>query len=295
MTFRRTTAGLSNMHLFVKADAVVFVEGGARSFTREEIYGGQYNRFSLDICFWRSLFGLYLPERKYHFRAVGSKASLLEIERDVRSGQLSNTYVAMDCDYDRLLRKRRVRKGVFFTYGYSWENDVWRPGVTSAAFNSLCGACDAEDNVERLIRSNFRAFYESIARFVRLDFLLFQNDITFIKRGRPERLLTMVEAGPVLNKKQLHIRIQEAKTARRGRIYQRARIRIDAARDCYGHLVAEFGYRTLVYLIKKLSGLPNIAKQYANTMSIEKFVGTLRGGGDRQIATHYSRQFDLIA
>jgi len=129
LSFKRTDSGLSNMHLFVKVDAIIYVEGGETSYSLEDIKSGKYNKSSVDITFWRALFHYFLPGKKYHFRAVGSKSSLLELKELISKNLISNVYIAMDSDFDRHQNSRRKKKGIFCTHGYSWENDVWKPSV----------------------------------------------------------------------------------------------------------------------------------------------------------------------
>jgi hypothetical protein len=97
MSFRRTVSGLSNQYLFFGVDAVVFVEGG-RGFSKEEVNLGNFDTSSIDIKFWRGVFRYYYPNKKFQFRATGSKTTLRSIAMDIASGNLKNVYVAMDRD-----------------------------------------------------------------------------------------------------------------------------------------------------------------------------------------------------
>ena len=82
MIFRRTSSGLSNQHLFLNVDTVVFVEGG-KSYSKEEVYSGQFDTHSIDIQFWRGLFSIYRNSESLQFRAIGSKNTLKSIIQDV--------------------------------------------------------------------------------------------------------------------------------------------------------------------------------------------------------------------
>jgi hypothetical protein len=64
MSFRRTSPGLSNMHLFLNVEAIVFVEGGSNSYSLEEVERGLYNCESIDLLFWSKIFEIFLPTKK---------------------------------------------------------------------------------------------------------------------------------------------------------------------------------------------------------------------------------------
>ena len=76
MTVRRTASGLSNQHLFLKVDAIVFIEGGQKSYSLKEAYKGKFNNNVIDIKYWNGLFSIYHNKYKLEFRAIGSKETL---------------------------------------------------------------------------------------------------------------------------------------------------------------------------------------------------------------------------
>src|ERR1700737_2950464 len=125
MSFRRTNAGMSNLHLFHGVDAVVFVEGGHGSFTLDQLSQGFYNNQAYDIKYWQIVFASFAPEKNFHFRAVGSKDSINELMNLIVSNKVKHVLVARDRDFDHLTGALRPSPGIFYTIGYSWENDVW--------------------------------------------------------------------------------------------------------------------------------------------------------------------------
>jgi hypothetical protein len=154
MIFRRTPDGESNTHLFLRVDAVVYVEGG-HSLTPDEISAGRYDVYSVDIQFWQRTFGAFFPGRSLDFRAVGAKPTLVSIAEDVIAGRIKNVVVAMDRDHDEFKGRLKSGPNVLYTQGYSWECDVWPPEVTEEVFFALCPVSRAAVGVRAIVDGLF--------------------------------------------------------------------------------------------------------------------------------------------
>ena len=152
MTFRRSSRGLSNLHMFAKVDLVVFTEGGSRTIPKDRASGGETQNPGMDVVFWRELFNKALPGIKVSFRALGSKNVLKDIATDVVRQKTERVCVAMDRDYDahwgRLVRSRNV----IYTRGYSWENELLTARVIEVVFYELAQVDRARVRVRGLIQ-----------------------------------------------------------------------------------------------------------------------------------------------
>src|SRR5665213_77182 len=136
MSFQHSPAGLSNLHIFSRVDAIVFVEGG-ESRSIADVRSGKFDSISSDVAFWQRCFSELGPPIKLQFRAVGAKPTLLDLAREVAQG-VTGVYVAMDRDFDHLMGQAIRAPGVLYTFGYSWENDVWTEMVIEEVFYTLC-------------------------------------------------------------------------------------------------------------------------------------------------------------
>jgi len=125
--------------------------------------------------------------------------------------------------------------------------------------------------------------------------MLHQHGISFLKRYPPERLVANGKNKPGLKKDQIRLLIVEAKKDKTSQVFSKKNINVNSPRDCYGHLVAELGYRLVCYLMNKVNSSPGIAKQHSNTVAIDKFISKLREGDFSQINKHYSSQFSLVS
>jgi len=298
MTFTRTPAGLSNQYLFWRVDALVFVEGGQHTYSLSQVEAGSFGSQSIDILFWQSLFRCFLPNRKFQFRAVGSKATLTQIARYIESGTVSHVFAAMDRNHDRINNRLIQAPGVFYTYGYSWENDILHAGLVTQLFVSMCSV--SLNGVH--FRTEIDSFYHSFARDMRwpvyADALLSRFDATLLPRDSPEMIITLdSRAKPSIDRNRISALIQHAQKvkAQRGSTYLLTpRFTCCPHGDCFGRLVSAYFYRVLTYMLKTHSNVPSLPKYYAWSMAINTFIHQLHSQPAGPHFQHYSTLFSAL-
>ena len=296
MTFRRTSSGLSNLHLFVGAQAVVFLEGGPISFTREKIEEGEFTSNSSDIRFWQALFAYYRPNGKYQFRSIGSKEAVKSIALDINNGNIRNVIAIMDRDFDNLTGEKITGNNILYTYGYSWENDCWSRETINSAVISLTGLCATKINdVDTIVSELLNNFIRQIKNAVKADSLLLQNGASLFDREKPARYVSIESTGkPKLSMEQIKESFSESKNKVSRPIFKRFDLAHNPLVDCFGHLLAYYSYRVLIYLVKKVYKLPNVAKDYATAVIVDKFILVLNNGGLPHTKTHYDDAFSKV-
>jgi hypothetical protein len=293
--FKRTYSGLSNLYLFERVDAVVFVEGG-ESYGRKDVESGRYNVNSIDITFWRALFGVFYPAMKLSFRAVGSKTTVNGIAVDIRDGKILRVIAAMDRDFDDINGGLVISNNVLYTYGYSWENDCWRLGVILKVLCVLSGRNEAGIICESVvIKKIYDEFICKMMRMVRVDAILSQYGDGLFDREHPLRYMKKSSSGrPDINTPEL---INSLRTARRKNsrpVIERCVIKIDVLRDCFGHICGEYGFMVLKYLLKKMNEDGGMAKEFANRVTIEKFSILVQNGELHEISDYYKSEFTKV-
>ncbi|WP_282029831.1 DUF4435 domain-containing protein [Paracoccus marcusii] len=147
--FVRTNSGISNRAIFTKADLTLYVEGG----------GGVDGAGSSDVIFWGDVFNQLRPDIKVTILAYEGKPQLEKMADKIISGEISNTVVAMDSDFDELLGERKQHNNVLYTYGYSWENDA------------LCRE-NIESSLKRILKVTTLPADKSVQIFQHLDKIL---------------------------------------------------------------------------------------------------------------------------
>jgi hypothetical protein len=281
------------MYLFHRVDAVVFVEGGDSQFRIDEIIDGKYTADSIDILFWRSLFEVFAPGRQFQFRAIGSKQSLSSIAAGISAGSVKRVLVCMDRDFDNVVGTSPPTKGVIRTTGYSWENDVWCSEVVLNILNLLRPSPLSVGTSKAVIQS-FKSFLRQVSRPARLDILLhIQHLPTVLRSGNPESfLIVKSSAYPEFNRSRALSVARTILQNRRGKMYICRKYQFDPQLDCYGHLLAAFGYRLVSSVLSKSQGFPSLPKYFAAAHAIAEFckiVTQLPAAWN-----HYSAQFAAV-
>lgn len=295
MTFRRSASGLSNLHLFLNSDAVVFLEGG-ESLTREEVDQGQYSEASSDIRYWQSLFRVFRPGGRLEFRSVGSKSVVQSIAADVCAGRVRNVIAAMDRDYEDVIGTRFTCNNVVYTYGYAWENDCWRAECIADAVISIAGLTEArKDDVLKETERCIDEFCKAIRHAVKADCLLIQNGKSLFDRGAHLRYISTDRRGrPSANREQIRAAFAHARRATERTVRLKHPMSISAAKDCYGHLVGDFCYRVLGYVLRQCGWVVKIPKDVAISFVVEKFMALLRSNAAPDLVAHYRSEFARV-
>ncbi len=161
MMFQRSRSALSSMHLFFNVDVVVFCEGGASRNAADALELTLDGR-TLDAMYWANVVSFHGLTKKYHFKSVGSKETLLTIASNVTAAGSTTVTVCIDSDYDVQLNKMIVCPRLAHTYGYSWESDVLDRSVLHGTLRHLVGPppsgvlADMENSITQLERDLVR-------------------------------------------------------------------------------------------------------------------------------------------
>jgi len=295
MSFRRTESGLTNLYLFFGVDTVVYLEGGS-SICRDDVDQGLYADSTQDIRFWQTIFNIYRSDKKYKFCSVGSKETVKSIATDIMEGRVNNVIAAMDRDFDHINGRLLVANNIIYTYGYSWENDAWNKAALREAFCSLSGACSTKINTEaEIIDEYFHEITLKLRGAIRLDAVLSQYDNSFFDRTSFMRYVEIKRNGmPIVNLEQINNSLAEVRNKVDGTILRKNHFVLSPLIDCFGHLLAEYVYRILSYLLEKLRKNPKLPKDYASSMIVEKFGQLLKNDLLPDIKQHYNSEFSRV-
>ena len=204
-------------------------------------------------------------------------------------------YVAMDRDHDLLNGKLFNIKGVVYTYGYSWENDVWQPEVIVDVFNTLyTKGTPSHPDIQQLLEI-FEKFIEEISTAVCADAYLSEQGISFIPRDKHISCLNIHRNRPpgvnldkindLIIKHKIKIKSVKEFGKKKG---------LDTLSDCYGHLVADFCYHLITHFLKKLSNVHSLIKDVVYSVGIEKYLQNITSNKLSTIQNHYKLLFSRI-
>lgn len=268
-TFRRTLSGLSNQHLFYNVELVVYLEGGKTSYNKEQVYAENYSSETEDIIFWRNLFDRFQAGKKVKFKSVGSKSTIKEIAIDIISGNIQTVFVAMDNEFDEILNQRINHSNVYYTHGYSWENDVWSYETVQSVIEELSAIKIVNNDIE----DNYKEFLSKISLAVYADAYLFKDNLSYFPRKNGYMFcvdcnpidLPYIHAGKIESKI-----IEKGITKRKALLYGRKN-NINPQKFCFGHFLADYCCQLIIHYLKKRHSLTNISKDIIYRMGIKKY------------------------
>lgn len=285
--FRRTTSGLNNQHIFHKVDLVVFVEGGKVQFNKTQVYSGNYNHETEDIIFWSRVFDNFVSGKKLKFKSIGSKSTIKEIALDIIDGKISTVLVAMDNEFDEILKKQMSHPNIYYTYGYSWENDIWSDLVVKSVIEELTAIKINHLDIEQ----NFQSFIKDLKIAVLADGYMFKKHSSFFPRQKSP--LFCVDFNPrdlpSIKKDEIEKRLEE-KNLKKSTLYSFGRKHlVETKKLCYGHLLADYCVQLILHYLKNRHSLKNISKDIIYRIGINKFFNEQFKSGE--IHSYYEQQF----
>lgn len=144
-TLVRTPSGLSNQHVFLGVDFVVYVEGGGNFGNAAEAAAAGVDD-THDTEFWRTVLGVTCPENTFHVKSVGCRKVAEELALAIAKSRARGTFVCTDSDVDCLLHEVGPQVPTLRTWGYCWENDVASWEVAQKVFTDLNGGSAKAQN-----------------------------------------------------------------------------------------------------------------------------------------------------
>jgi hypothetical protein len=284
----RTTSGLNNQHLFYDVDLIVFLEGGKTSYNKEQVYAGHFSEETEDIIFWRYIFKKFKAHKKIKFKSVGSKSTIKEIAIDIVNGNLTTVLVAMDNEFDEIFNQRIQHPKVFYTSGYSWENDVWNDIIIKAVIEELTAV-----NIENSdIEDNFKEFVSKLKIAVFADAYLFKSNSSFFPRKTG--YMFCVDCAPVdlpiIKENEIEKKIIEKGITKRKAMLFGNKNTIDTLKFCFGHFLADYCCQLVIHYLKKRHSLTNISKEFIYRIGIKKHFELVFDNA--QTYNYYKQQFE---
>lgn len=123
MTFTRSNSGIGNSALFFGADRTVYIEGTGD-----------------DQRFWQSVFAVfYTGSLRFHFKSLGPRSAVLPYVNGIANKSIANVIAIVDSDYEGLKFSKFKIPNVIYSYGYSFENDLFTPKNSIRLISQLGG------------------------------------------------------------------------------------------------------------------------------------------------------------
>lgn len=275
--FERSKSGQQNRSRFFGTSFVCYVEG------RED--GEQAH----DISFWRAVLGSLRPSIQIKFVPRGGKPILEGLAREVIEKDIENVIVAMDADYDHLTSDVISDPRVFYTYGYSWENDAFSRQSLKEVYRALCHC----GTVPSAVAAEIDAVHARVARQLRwpvqADLIALRAGSSVLPRQSPGRVIKAVPGSfePGVDNKEVRKLITEAKRRRKASL---GSVRVkDTPRFCVGHVYELAMIYILKMVAKAFGGKSSLSPDHVRDVCLQTLPVLLRPGGGA-IRDHHEAQ-----
>lgn len=268
MAFTRTNSGINNQHIFYDVEYIVFVEGG-NPISIEDIERNIFNSHSIDMIFWKEILNKIKPSR-YKFKAIGSKSALKILAEKITENNLQNILIAMDQEFDMVYNKNINHKNILYTFGYSWENDVWNKEIVLKIINQVT----AIENSSEYIFYIFEKFFKKIKFSVSLDGYLFgYNDSLFPRPTGHQKILECNSEKIPLIKDDVIKELIENKNVSKTTIYSFSkRKNICVYQNCYGHLLGDFCKLLIRHFLRTVHNINGLGDEIIRRLALSNFI-----------------------
>ncbi|WP_301584568.1 DUF4435 domain-containing protein [Halomonas alkaliantarctica] len=271
MSFTRTSSGLSNLAIFHDVDYILFTEGGETSFSLENVKKGFFNRESVDIKFWSKVLSKHGCNARVEFRALGSKTASKEICDLIEKGKVKNVIVALDSDLDGVLGVKYQSPYIFYTRGYSWENDVYNIDLVKEQVESFILSDRIPQECKVLIDELYSEIERLAPRLMRMEVIFRQNSMRFITDLSGERLISR-NSIPKININQIMNVLEEKKVNLDRPVRVACKLNgFCSFSFCYGKLVEALAMSLLSYIAKTFARIKSLPKELMITLMIDRY------------------------
>ena len=285
MIFERTSAGLSNVAQFYGVEKVLFVEGKVH---------GDSAPGSLDIVFWSGVFQSLAPHLKIRVMCRGGKPELLSIARQVAGGAVDNVLIAMDRDYDFEIGSPLAHPAVFYTHGYSWENDVWISDRVEVLVGEYSLVRPVPESAIENIRRSFAEFIRKAGRVATSNVAARRCCAKSVLRTEDYRgLVKFGRSGPPCFNSEFFLQeLGKFNRSKSTRVLM-GDISLTPQRHVLGHLLAFFCYHLVCRTLKGLGQSMAVSFDYMNCTAINNFVSGI-GSSSCSSAKYYRASLGSI-
>lgn len=288
MTLRRTSSALASMHVFYKADVVIFCEGGqSKTVTDAMTFSGDER--TLDNIFWSAIMDLVNLNKRLHFKSVGSKPTLKAIAEDINIHNIGTVTVCLDSDYDRILGTALRLDRVAYTFGYSWESDVISRETVGDVLAVLVGQVPATET-ERL-NLYYSRLESELVGWCEVDISLrAKNKPCVLDRRVPLMPIDITTRPPSVAHDRLRTRLNTVcGYQRRPRKVHEVTVS-ELSAKIFGKLISKAVYHLVICVAQGIMQSAKIDYDNFMKLAISSTINRIRSGSMSYLLSHYTAQ-----
>lgn len=175
--FMRTPSGLRNFARFHGAELTIYIEG------RSELEGAApSDRVTYDELYYRAILHDVAAERRFVFKVVGCKDSVMEYARSIKENNINNCFSIVDRDWEGITSSCLNDPRLVYTNGYSWENDFWTLNLVMQTLTDLLPTIRTLESEP--VRKMMERAAHRLGRVSKIDCLTKLHGIKFIPSSK---------------------------------------------------------------------------------------------------------------
>lgn len=225
-----------------------------------------------DEIFYETLLKSLAPGVRAKIKCVGNKDAALQYVSLIEESGIRNSFVVVDRDYYGIVCSPIRFRGLIYTFGYSWESDLWTEGTIRLLVENLTAN---DPRAASLLRSS----YEEVER--RLKFLATLDLATQVagcpvllpKNGgacgiNPNGGLPLIISDSEIRRLVRKFRGLSAANCRLSRGIRRKASKESATKVVQGHLWEFFMTSTVFGILKRTLGTSQISKTILRNVAL---------------------------
>lgn len=278
--FERTKSGQQNRAIFLGADYVCYCEGGS----------GLTEESAQDITFWQQIFSALRPDLKIHLVPRGGKPILENLARDILESNITGTLVAIDTDFDEITGEKIIDRRVFYTHGYSWENDVFHTEILYEIFCGLSHQSTCPNEVREYISNALTALKSDLRRPVRADYLALRAGTSVFPRSSPGRIVGHRQGDglPIIRRSEVIKFCQGVNKQTKPRSKVDGTALLDAAKHCVGHVYALCVTYIMRATLNKFYRKASVSSDHLQDVALQSLFRYFQSNVTSSVAMHHA-------
>lgn len=288
LAFERGQHGRQNRRLFYSVDRIVYVEGGNST---------KGNAESFDALFWKKVIATFQPQLKVKFIPRGSKENIISLINKNTESPSKDILYAIDRDYDHIIGKNYDHKWVLYTFGYSFENDVFYPDILSDIFLSMCPVCEHHDEISNNITHYLSRYCKDIwwAQLADVYGIMMSKKVIDRKRIPKYFMGNHYGCEPLVSKSSLAIDVFKANSTAREKLFFNKPISFEMLpRVAVGHLYAHFCFRLLCFQHSLHSNTTKLTRDAVTSCAINCLCVYLARNAEADISIYFKSIISVI-
>lgn len=279
--FERSAAGQRNRALFYGVNYVCYVEGGGHDPDR-----------SIDSLFWEQVLAAYRPDLTFVFLPRGGKPILETLAKQVVDDNIANTIVTMDSDYDELLNHKISDNRILYSFGYSWENDVYDEDFLPLLVRTLAHKSGLSPNSRAMLSDGYRRLQSEARRAIAADLIALIAGSSVLPRDAPGRVITTDPhtTFPVMNKRELVKLTRAANEKTRPRQLRGTPPPSTGLKHFVGHCLSHAVAILIRSVMKEMGLRRSIGSDHLRDVAITLLGKQLLANPNSDVSTYHSNQ-----